>query len=344
MGNPVSYPGTASEEEGTCNVESNGDVVAYRTSGLKDWWAVDTNGVGTADYVNMLYSFTNLGDGWLITSSNGCVRKAVTLAADSGQLEVSYQLAGALTGGVLYVRNGLSPDLWSLLLDGQTYLGPERHSNGVMYLVNTGYYQAATVRVDYQGDGHDAVFNTAAVDDDPSKGVEFDTVNMRNQAQTHQVELYGTGTFSFALGFSAEPADWDGDGMPNTYEDQYSFLNPTNAADAQQDYDGDGMVNRDEYIADTDPSSAADYSRVSSVNGVTGIVIRFEAHPHRWYRIWYANDDLVEPAWSNATPQPITVPTLQTYEWVDDGSQTEPDPDDPGLKVRFYRLGTELPE
>ena len=343
-GNLVSYPGTSTEEEGAYNVETNGEVVACRTSCLKDWWAVDTNGQGTLQYVNMDFAFTNLGDGWLIVSTDGCVRKTVTLQADGCDLEVTYELTGALSNGTLYVRNGLSPDLWGLLLYGQTYLGAENHTGGVMYLVNTTYYNCAEVSVAYQDGMHAAQFNTAATDDDPANGVDFDTVPMRNQAQTHQVEIFGTGSFSFALGFTVRPADWDGDGMPNSYEDQYTFLSPTNAADAQQDYDGDGMVNVDEYIAGTDPSSAVDFSRLSSLNSSTGIVIRFQAKPRRQYLIWYANDGLVGATWSNATPDPITVQVQQTYEWVDDGSTTEPDPDDPSLRTRFYRLNTRLPE
>ncbi|HIE11417.1 MAG TPA: hypothetical protein EYP62_07360 [Kiritimatiellae bacterium] len=343
-GNPVSYPGTSTEEEGAYSVETNGEVVAYRTSCLKDWWAVDTNGQGTLQYVNMDFAFTNLGDGWLMVSTDGCVRKAVTLQADASVLEVSYELGGALSNGVLYVRNGFAPDLWGLLLYGQTHLGPENHTGGVMYLVNTTYYNRAEVSLAYQDGPHAAQFNALATDDDPAKGVDFDTVAMRNQAQTHQVEIFGTGSFSFALGFTVRPADWDGDGMPNSYEDQYAFLSPTNAADAGQDYDGDGVLNVEEYIAGTDPASAADFSCLSGRNAPTGIVIRFQARPRRQYRIWYANDELVEATWSNATPDPITVSVEQTYEWVDDGSTTEPDPNDPSLHTRFYRLNTRLPE
>ena len=344
LGNPVAFSGSATEEEGTYNVESNGDVVAFRTSGLKDWWAVPTNADGTAEYINMLYDFTDLTNGWRISSTNGAVIKEVTLQPSAWQLEIGYRLAGALTGGVLYIRNGFSPHLWDLLLHGQANLGDEVHTGGVMQLINNTYEEIVTDYLGYQDAGHDTTFNTAARDDDPSKGVTNYTVNMRNQAQTHQVEVFGTNTFAFSMGFKAELTDSDSDGMPNTYEDQYSFLDPTNASDGQMDYDGDGVVNREEYVANTDPSQVSDFLHLSDEHICTGIVLRFPAKVQRRYFIWYANDDLVSPAWSNATLSPISVATNCTYEWTDDGSSTEPNPDDPALSIRFYRIEVTLPQ
>jgi hypothetical protein len=55
--------------------------------------------------------------------------------------------------------------------------------------------------------------------------------------------------------------DTDGDQMPDSYEHQYG-LNPTNAADRTEDPDHDGHDNWEEYVADTDPSSAASILRI----------------------------------------------------------------------------------
>ena len=55
IGNLAAYSGSATEEEGAYSVETNGVVVAHRTSALKDWWA------DTPNYVNSLYTVTTNG-------------------------------------------------------------------------------------------------------------------------------------------------------------------------------------------------------------------------------------------------------------------------------------------
>ena len=49
-------------------------------------------------------------------------------------------------------------------------------------------------------------------------------------------------------------ADLDDDGLPNTYEEMFEFLDPNNAADAAKDQDEDGLSNLGEFKADTDPT------------------------------------------------------------------------------------------
>ena len=53
-------------------------------------------------------------------------------------------------------------------------------------------------------DSAGASFNAAA--SDLAAGITPDTLPMRNQAQTHQVELQGNGTMNFALGFETGAA------------------------------------------------------------------------------------------------------------------------------------------
>lgn len=48
--------------------------------------------------------------------------------------------------------------------------------------------------------------------------------------------------------------DSDSDGMPDDWENQYTFLDPYEPSDAAQDYDGDRLPNSEEYIHGTDPS------------------------------------------------------------------------------------------
>src|SRR5690606_821479 len=49
--------------------------------------------------------------------------------------------------------------------------------------------------------------------------------------------------------------DRDGDGMPDDWETANGF-NPDLASDALEDADSDGLINRDEYIAGTNPRDA----------------------------------------------------------------------------------------
>ena len=336
-GNLWSYSGSETENEGAYNVESNGAVVAYRTSCLKDWWA-SANG---NQYINGLYSAINWTNGWRLTSSDGAVQKTITLAPKSWKFEVQYQMSGSMAGQPLYVRHGFSPNLYDLLLHGQETLGGESHAGGVMVLENTNYETTVLATIGYADAGHNAGFNTGAVDDDPSKGVNFYTVNMRNQAQTHQVEMVGTNSFAFSLGFQAVPSDWNGDGMPNTYDDQYG-LSTNELGGANQDADGDGMSNQKEYISGTDPTMNTDYLHLTAGNGSsTGIVVRFPTKVRRNYFIHYNNLPLNNPVWNLATSNGITGTGL-TYEWLDDGHLTEPDPIN--VTNRFYMIEVELPK
>ncbi|MFH0953019.1 MAG: hypothetical protein V1873_01680, partial [Verrucomicrobiota bacterium] len=314
-----------------------GDVRAHRTSCLKDWWASANN----TQYINAVFTAVDWTNGWRLTSSDTAVRKTVTLAPKAWQFEVQYTLSGTMAGQPLYVRHGFSPHLYDLLLSGQATLGGESHAAGVMTLENTNYETKVYVTIGYGDAGHTTGFNTNAVDDDPSKSVYFNTVNMRNQAQTHQVELVGTNSFSFSLGFRAEPSDWDADGMPNTFEDAEGF-DPANPGDGADDGDGDFFINWNEYVAATDAGDSNDYLRVGTANAsVTGIVVRFQTELKREYSIRYDNEPLTNADWKLANSNAI-VGTGGLYEWLDDGSLTDPDP----LQVtsRFYRIEVELTE
>ncbi|MFC1864183.1 choice-of-anchor U domain-containing protein, partial [Thermodesulfobacteriota bacterium] len=50
--------------------------------------------------------------------------------------------------------------------------------------------------------------------------------------------------------------DDDGDGLPDEFEEQYSFLDPLDPSDALEDQDGDGYTNLEEYEAGTDLQDA----------------------------------------------------------------------------------------
>ena len=323
-GNQAGYAASETEEEGAWNAEADGTVVAYRTSCFKDWWA------GTTDYVNMLYTFTPVANGWQAASVDGKITKTITLAPNTNQFEAAYNVSGTLNGGVLYVRHGLSPNLYNLLLEGQSTLGYEEHAGGVMTLANNSAGMTVTARIGYQDAGHGSSFNTAATDDSPAT---FYTVNMRNQVQTHQVEVFGTNTFSFSLGFTAEAglSAWE------QWCDDYGY----DPDDPDADADGDTVSNWGEFVADTDPEDDEDFFHVGGTEKVaSGLRLAFDTRNGRRYYIWYSNNGLINPAWSNATPSGISG-TGGSVNWTDDGSETEPEPDQ--VTDRFYRVEVAWP-
>ncbi len=81
--------------------------------------------------------------------------------------------------------------------------------------------------------------------------------------------------------------DADGDGMPDWYENLYPFLNPNNAADAQQDYDGDGLSNLAEYLAGTASDNPQSYLHLTSilVGGASGVQITWGSATNKFYTV-----------------------------------------------------------
>lgn len=337
IGNPVSFAGRETEEEGAQNVLTNGAVVARRTSGLKDWFASYDG--GTSQYVNDLYTVSVLSNGLTFVSSDTRVSKTVLLGDDARRLDVSYDINPTET---LYVRHGLSPNLWDLVLNGQAHLRWNETAEHVE-LVNTAYVDTVTARVEFGG-GYNSSYVSGAVDDDPGQNVEFFTLNMRNQAQTHQVEISGTDNFSFALSFDVVPSDWDGDGVPNVVEDGMAFLDAENGADGGDDEDGDGFTNAEEYIANTAMNNPADYPGLANAGmNATGIVVEVDTRSDRLYDLFYTDSDLVNPNWMPVSNQTF-LGTGGIVEWIDDGSQTSPSPTDPAVIHRFYKSEVRLPE
>ncbi|MEM7396668.1 MAG: hypothetical protein AAF492_30430, partial [Verrucomicrobiota bacterium] len=236
------------------------------------------------------------------------------------------------------------PNLYDLLLNGQENLGVESHVNGVMSLSNITYTETVTARIGYDGDGtHSAKFNQSAVDDDPGMGVNLYTINMRNQAQVHQTELFGTNNFTFSLGFQAVLSDLDGDGIPNVVEDQYAFLDATNGTDGAMDQDGDGVSNAGEYIANTQLDNPSDVPHIVAIeNRSTGYLIRVDTKLDRHYYIQYANTNLLHPNWLPVNTNPI-IGTGAIEDWLDNGGLTLPPLADPALQRRYYRTRITLP-
>ncbi|MGD9781939.1 MAG: alpha-amylase family glycosyl hydrolase, partial [Kiritimatiellia bacterium] len=305
VGNFASYAGSETEWEGEGNTESN-VVGAYRTSALKDWHAAGT----ASSYVNNLYSATTNGvaGGWKLTSADNKIAKTVTLGPTSAWFTVQYAVDASL--GTLYVRSGLSPDLEGLLLHGQDYLGGEQHADGVMTLSNLDPARTVSALVAYGGT-HNATCNTNAAD-----GTDLDTLRMRNQAQTHQVELSGSGTFSFALGFEAGAGESYNDGVPYSWLSGYGYDPET--VNVTTTMASNGVNNlKQAYVANldpTDPAARFDVTHIGRTN--TTFVVRFATRPEREYLVWFTTNGLVTPTWLQGPSNRIQG-TGGIEEWVD---------------------------
>ncbi|MDF7823708.1 alpha-amylase family glycosyl hydrolase [Pontiellaceae bacterium B12227] len=339
IGNYISDSDSETEFEGDTQVDAGGNVIARRTSCMKDLYAVGTS--NTTMYVNDLYTGTNATGqtGWKLTSSDGKITKTITLSDTDVAFDVSYSLGGDLS--LLYIRNGLSPNLLDLLKHGQQDLADLTVNGGALSLANTSATGAVTAAITL---GPNAVYNASAVDDGSTFGYDYSTINMRNQAQTHQVEISGSGTFAYSLGFGFDGIDSDGDGVPDDFELQYDFLDPDSGSDASADEDNDGVNNGGEYIAGTELNNNADFPAINAIQADTpGITLHFSTEYGRNYYVWYKNNSVAASnVWNLATSVPM-VGNGGVQSWTDNGGQTSPAPDDSGLPARFYKIEIEYP-
>jgi hypothetical protein len=340
IGNQPGYAGSETEEEGALNI-SGSAVGAYRTSAFKDWWAA---GPDTNAYINDYYAAAAASGttGWVFTSSDGKVAKTVTLAPRSTLLKGGYALTGDVT--TLYVRFGFSPNLYDLLLNGQANLSEATNGTlGEFSVVNSGTLGRARAFVRY-GSGYSANYNSTAVDRD--SGVTFDTINMRNQAHTRQVEISGTDGMTFALGLQAGSTvslDTDADGVPDWWTDEH-FGHPTGEAGDlsrdDDDADNDGLTTIEEFVLGTDPN-VKNFGVPQSAIGRDGFgnpMLSFATQQGRFYTINY-RDSLTTGDWMQAGG--TIAGTGATYNWSDDGTQTAPAPST--VPQRFYKVGITRP-
>jgi hypothetical protein len=340
VGNFVGYAGSETEEEGAGNFTGTA-VNAHRTSGFKDWFAkTDASGAGTFGYVNDYYNVVAApaGTGWKFTSGDGKISKTITLAPSANRLQAGYTTTGMVQ---LFIRFGLSPDLLNLLLAGQTNLNVISNAQEFNLFNNN---SARSVRAYLRlggGSFAGAAYNAGA--SDLAAGILPDTLPMRNQAQTQQVEIEGNTNMTFALGFETGTAvtyDADGDGLPDWWESQYGFNpndpNGTNGANA--DNDGDGRTSLQEFIVGTDPNKAD--SGQSGLNitrtGPATVKLTFSTIPNRIYRILYSN--VVNGTWLQAGGD--IVGTGSGAEYTDNGLHTG---SPPSGGPRFYKLEVALP-
>jgi hypothetical protein len=286
VGNPLSEAEFETEEEGSVNQNPDGSVHARRTSAFKDWFA-DGSGGGTGQYVNALYGVASTPGGWVFSSPDGAVVKTVTLATGSDALVAEYVLSGVVNK--LFVRFGLSPDLDTLLTEGQAGLSIEAVSGGVE-VTNVSKALSSTALV---GLDSNVIWQAAATDDDAGNQ---DTVPMRNQSQVQQVEVESQATsFTESLSRGTMILDDDEDGLPSAWEasngldDDDAFGNNG----ALGDPDGDGVDNTTEWLLGMNPqvSDRSAFPRLGITRDGSGTHLSFPTIPDRVYQ-WESSDDL----------------------------------------------------
>jgi hypothetical protein len=96
----------------------------------------------------------------------------------------------------------------------------------------------------------------------------------------------------------AQGVDSDGDGMPDSFEALYTFLDAADSGDAFLDYDGDGLSNLEEYLVGTDPGLGSSVLAVGSPVRV-GAGFRFSMHLVEGRDYWLeSTDDLESGGWN----------------------------------------------
>lgn len=334
LGTQPTYAGSDSEYEGTANVIS-GSVAAYRTSGFKDWFA-DGNGGATSQYVNAIYAASPAGvNGWTFTAPGGGIAKTITLPDQAARLNASYTLSGGVNK--LYVRMGLSPDLDSLMTRGQSDLSFTHNAEqGRVTLSNT-FSEPVTATVSYNSTS--AAYVTSAVDDNPEMGFDWQTVNMRNQAFTQQVEIEnitGQTSFSVSLAMETGATDFDNDGLPDWWENQYGLSSEDNGSTdidngPNGDFDGDGHTNLTEWLVGMIPNAkdSSAFPKISMTPIPGGYRLSFPTLPDRRYQM-LTSTTLNEQSWLPHSAATVTGTSDSPGTLEIDITKTDPQ--------RFFRM------
>ncbi|MBJ7259098.1 MAG: hypothetical protein JHD33_06110 [Chthoniobacterales bacterium] len=319
-GNFASYANAESEDEGASNfVGTTTTLNTYRTGGFKDWWKIGGSaGAGANNDVNATYSVSDAGAAsW--TFSQGGISKTISLPNTwSGNINAAYALSGPTQ---LYVRFGLSPNLLDLMKNGQANLAAEQVAGVRVNLLNNSSADGP-VRAFVQTSAN-SLINASATD---VGGAGFTTVNRRNQAQTHQVEVQITGNTMVTLGFDqgsdlTQTADSDLDGMDDSWETtNFDTLDRHGAGD----FDNDDLTDLQEFTLLSDPKNASSGRPAVGVGAISGgFRLSFPTATGRNYEVqvrdevssgdWSALGSVVAGDGSTKTRDDLTVLTRRFY-------------------------------
>lgn len=127
--------------------------------------------------------------------------------------------------------------------------------------------------------------------------------------------------------------DSDGDGIPDAYE--YAKTGNLTNLTAGGDFDGDGPGDKDEFLADTDPTNPAKLLEITALSRAANTnVVTWTVEPTRTYRLEHANSADNAALWTDSglgVLPPGGGPTLTGLV------------PDPAATTRFYRAKAIVP-
>lgn len=135
---------------------------------------------------------------------------------------------------------------------------------------------------------------------------------------------------------TASSVDTVGDGIPDWWRAKYfGGDGKTATADsaATGDPDHDGADNQEEYIADTDPTSATSCFRILGISMEAGFKVYFQSSSSRKYALYFTTD-LLSGTWT-AIPSQTGITGSGGIDFLTDSS--------PQVAQRFYRVGVQIP-